>query len=233
MRMAIRSAHAVVTALCCGLLAACEPTGGARPSAAGADSAQRGAPPAAPGDAPAEGGEPEQRPDTRRIPISIEGTVDTIEVLLVRAPDDLAMRFSTYVPEDMSASFARERRGDAFRVHANFGGVANEQAYVEVLIYPAGTSAEAARDSLREAVRALHPDVEIEPQIGGYVWAEEAHAFRYHKGGGVYLGLAALGRHDDHYFRLIRHYPGDYGDGMGPRVASILEQWRWADGSPL
>ena len=225
----------IVAAAYCGWLAGCGPAGEERPPAPDAglppprdDSAGVRQPPATPGS------DDEQRPGTRQIAISIEGTQDTIEARLVRAPADFTLRFSTYVPEDMSPALERSEAGEALRVTAEFGGVRNEQAYIEVLIHPPGTARDGALDALRAFLRALHPDIEIQEQADRYSWAEAAFSFRYPDGGGSsFIGSAALGRHGDRWFRLLRNYPGDYGDGMGPRVGVILEGWRWADGSRL
>jgi hypothetical protein len=134
----------------------------------------------------------------------------------------------------MSPALERSADGETLRATAEFGGVRNEQAYVEMLVHPPGTTRDAALDALRASLRDLHPAIEIHEQTERPGWAEDAYAFRYpDAGGGSFIGSAALGRHGDRWFRLLRNYPGDYGDGMGPRIGVILEEWRWADGSPL
>ena len=82
-----RSLILSAAALCCGWLAGCGPAGEDRPAVPDAsppaprdDSAGVRPPPATPERAG------DQRPATRRIAISIEGTPDTIEARLVRAP---------------------------------------------------------------------------------------------------------------------------------------------------
>jgi len=32
---------------------------------------------------------------------------------------------------------------------------------------------------------------------------------------------------------MLAHCGAEYADGMGPRIAAILQEWRWADGTPL
>jgi hypothetical protein len=38
-----------------------------------------------------------------------------------------------------------------------------------------------------------------------------------------------IARHEERRVRLVSHYPAEYGDGMGPRIARILSHWRWED----
>ena len=40
-------------------------------------------------------------------------------------------------------------------------------------------------------------------------------------------GWIELGRRGDRWFHVLVQYPGEMGDGMVPRVRTILEEWRW------
>jgi len=42
-------------------------------------------------------------------------------------------------------------------------------------------------------------------------------------------GRVSIGRHGDNWFHVVRHYPVEYGDGLGPRLHTILRLWRWDD----
>ena len=46
-------------------------------------------------------------------------------------------------------------------------------------------------------------------------------------------GTIGVGQRDNRFFHILVQYPVEYGDGMGPRVAQLIEHWRWADGTPL
>lgn len=189
-----------------------------------------------------------ERPATIARPIAIEGMQDTLQFRLVRSPDGFPLPFSTYVPDDMDAEFDAIETGHIANFPARFGGVRNDRARMTFHVYPAGTPPERARTDLAAYLSGLYPDdtpltrdaayeraTPVEP-ASRYAWAQDES--RYHVPGGapglVISGRAGSAEHAGHVFYFLIEFPAEYGDGMGPRVEAILDEWRWADtGGPL
>lgn len=184
------------------------------------------------------GHEPGTRTETRTDTISIEGMSEPLSLRLFRARDDFPLPFGAYVPEDI------DPRADPAEatVHftAEFGGVRNEDAFVHLFVFPAGTDLHEAVAVARgyTAGRTGIPvsrgiDVTEDrppPDLG---WAVESFRFRYQHDGEWYLGTVGVGQRDERHYMIVRHYPAEHADGFAPRADLILETWRWDDGSPL
>src|SRR5690606_12550805 len=69
-------------------------------------------------------GEPDNvtRPATKRGVRMIEGTADTVQLELVRAPADFPLAFSTYVPEGIDVESATSDAGHSLKLVAAFDG---------------------------------------------------------------------------------------------------------------
>jgi hypothetical protein len=193
---------------------------------------------------------PDERARQTRLPIVIEGMTDTLPARLVWAPEGMHPRFSTYVPEDMATSFERTPEGGhTLTVRAMFGGGVQEHAFVVVHFYPPGTPLREAQAQLAAFLASLEPyddpllrrddyggigtgpDAPALARQQRFGWAEPELRFRVHRGeiGHTVTGWAALGEHASRPFHVFVHYPEEYGDGMGPRVNLILEEWQWLD----
>jgi hypothetical protein len=181
--------------------------------------------------------------------LSIEGMDEPMRFRLVRAPDAFPIPFSTYVPADMDASFDATGSGHAAHFSARFGGVRNDRARLTVHAYPAGTSLDRARTELAAYLSGLVPDdtplargagyergTPIEP-ASRYRWAQDETRYRMPgdgPGSSAVIGRAGVGEHDGRVFYFLIEYPEEFGDGMGPRVAAIIDEWRWgSNGAPL
>jgi len=173
------------------------------------------------------------RPQTRVDTLLLEGTAEPVELVLVRAPAGFPLPFSTYTTGDFIVEAAESEGGDpAMRFIAAFGGVRNDGAFLEVAVHPPGESEAEAAAHTERAVGA-GGDV-VAPGEPGLDWAVRRWRIgRRDPRGGRILGFAALGRHGDRWFHVLARYPGEYGDGFGPRADLILEHWRWDDGAPL
>ncbi|HSH46358.1 MAG TPA: hypothetical protein VK966_10995 [Longimicrobiales bacterium] len=179
----------------------------------------------------------EDRPGSRSDTVYLEGMPEPMELTLFRTPQGFPLAFSAYVPSDFEAEREAE---DAVQFVAAFGGQRNEDAFVHVYIHPEGTDEQAAVGTIRTfgSSRGIPVSMGIEPMPAEDVtqtvpWADRAFTFRYQGDPGWITGTMALGQHDGRYFHIVTHYPAEYGDGIGPRVAKILETWEWADGTPL
>jgi hypothetical protein len=170
---------------------------------------------------------PAARPATRRVAISIEGMVDSMEVRLVRSPEGWAPPFSTYRPADMLDEATSSDEGNGLRFIANFGGVRNDQAFVHVFIYPA-TATEADVRRMTEAYVGDRPERVTEARR--YTWTLLERPFSGRTGRGERTaGWIGAGQHAGRWFHIATEYPVEYGDGFGPRAARILEEWIWED----
>lgn len=146
---------------------------------------------------------------------------------LYRTPADFPIPFSTYVPEDMVAQASSSGEGESIRFIANFGGQLIEDAFMNAFFFPAGTTESEAIERAREVAGATSADPQ---RAASFPWALEV----YELGGADRFGSVAVGEHAGRYFYLITSYPPEFGDGMGPRLDRILEEWRWGDtGAPL
>lgn len=52
--------------------------------------------------------------------------------------------------------------------------------------------------------------------------------YRFRGEGGL-VGWVALGQHAGRWFYLVLHHPAEAADGVGPRVAHVLREWRRED----
>jgi hypothetical protein len=134
--------------------------------------------------------------------IQIEGSWQRYSLTLFQPASSLP--FYTYVPAGMVAKTRNSPAGEAHYFFANFAGHYNEDAFLLVFIFPAGT--------LRaDAVRA----------------AERLRDER--KSAGFLVPTADVRMHGSRLYYIAESYPGDYGDGFGPRAQRIIDNWQWVE----
>src|SRR5690606_25597439 len=139
----------------------------------------------------------------------------------------------TYAPADMVVSFDSAGGGQSVRFTANFGGTLTPRAYAQVFFYPRSTALSLARTTVDNFISGLDPEVDRSVSEAPEPWAFEQTSFSYPHEQQTYIGRIALAQRGDIVFHLLAHYPAEYADGMGPRIAAVLHEWRWADGTPL
>ena len=174
-----------------------------------------------------------ERPATKRAIVMIEGVPDTLELRLVESPDDFPLQFSTYVPADMDVQTERVNGARSLEVVANFGGLPNERAYIQMFFYGPGTTMALARTSVSGFVSGLNPEIDRAREVEPHPWAHEQTTFSYPQDGWRFVGSIALARRGQTVFHYIQHYPAEYADGMAPRISTILREWLWEDGTRL
>jgi hypothetical protein len=179
-----------------------------------------------------------ERSATRQDTLLIEGMPEPTTSQLVRSPDRFGVPFSTYVPDGIETSFEEGGDSAGVRFSAAFAGVREPNAYMHVRLYVPGAipdPAEVAASFLRTRRPQDHPvdGSQVDPpheQVDAPSWGDTAFAFRYAgEGGRMYMGRIVLARHDARQFHVLTHYPAEYGDGLEPRFARILDTWRWED----
>ncbi|MHB1168873.1 MAG: hypothetical protein ACYC28_06275 [Longimicrobiales bacterium] len=172
-------------------------------------------------------------PATKRGVLLLEGKADSTDFRLVETPDGFPVQFTTYVPADMVTDVDSVDGGHSIEFVANFGGVLNQRAYMQVFFYPRRTSLPLARTTVDNFIRGLNPEVDRSVSEAPEPWAYEQTSFSYPHEQQTYVGRIALAKRGEIAFHMLAHYPAEYADGMGPRIAAILQEWRWADGTPL
>ena len=181
------------------------------------------APPAGEAPAPAAGGAFAPRPDTVTDTLLVEGMPERMRLRLVRSPEGFPLPFSAYVPVDMEMAERPPGEDPAVRFVAAFGGVRNEDAFMELAAYPEGLD-ERAAVARAEAVAGEGAEPLDDP---GYAWAERGWRWRGEEGGEAYTALLILGRREGRWLHVLRRYPPEYGDGFAPRAGLVLESLRW------
>lgn len=181
----------------------------------------------APAPAPPADARPPARSATRQDTVMVEG-MPVIETLqLVTAPAGFAVPFSTYVPPGMRSEFDE---AGSVRFVAAFGGTVNPHAYMLVHVHPSAADRPAAADILDELMRSSAAEEHEVVPAERPAWALETTAFRYIAADRTnFTGSVTVAQHGDTYFHVVRNYPVEYGDGLPPRLHTILRHWRWED----
>ena len=178
---------------------------------------------------------PVERPDTttyaptKTDTIYVEGEPQPQTLRLLDAPD---LPFITYFPTDeFVTEVTRSPRGHGVRFYANFGGVENREAYVAIFVAGGETPA----DSVAE-LRTFLADTftergweQTESEVASCNWATDHVTFRDPATDPPITGYACFGEHDGLPFYVLTHAPAEYGDGFGPRVHALLDEFRWRD----
>ena len=140
---------------------------------------------------------PNQKPDS----IQIEGAWQPMTLRLVMPASSIP--FLTYMPADMIAESNSTAEGEGHYFYANFGGQRNDEAFLLMFVFPAGTTEE-------EAVRL-------------------ARNFKNSRARAGFVVNTELKRHGERFYYIAEHYPAEYGDGFGPRSRRIQDEWQWLD----
>lgn len=208
--------------------AACGPREDAQPAPDGTEPPVT-SDPAPPVDAqqPGDDAPPAARPRTRMDTIMVEGMAQTETSQLVETQGGFARPFSTYVPEGIESSL---NAPSTARFTAAFAGNRNPDAFMEVFVHPSGAMRPAAEDILADLMSRRNVAEHETSATGRPSWALDAIAFTYSGSDGTpFTGSVTVGQQGTTYLHIVRHYPAEYGDGLPPRLQSILEEWRWED----
>lgn len=165
------------------------------------------------------------RTDTIKVPLRIEGMVESMRMYLVKSPEGFPIQFSTYVPVEMATDTASRKDGKRINIVANFGGRLNKDARLTIFAFAESLGTKTIHKKVTEIAQkynALPGDSSLHP------WAKKTYDL-----GRETFGFLALGRKNNVWFYVLTTYPPRYADGMVPRVNLILEKWRWTDGKLL
>ncbi|MDX1546890.1 MAG: hypothetical protein R3247_07880 [Rhodothermales bacterium] len=163
----------------------------------------------------------------------VEGTAQPVTLRRYDAP---GIPFTTALPDgDFRPAVLDGTGGQEVRFIAAFGQAEQPDAYVAFLfpaVEGAGALHRAVQDTL--AARGWQPTEHDDPErTAPCPWADGYHTYR-DEGEVLSTGYACLGEHGGQPFALITHVPVPYSEGFGPRLALLLEHFRWRDtGAPL
>ena len=192
------------------LLAACN----AEPDRQSEPSTTQDAPGSATGDpAVVHHPEPPARPAEHLDSVQVEGTWERFTAKLVQPAAEPP--FSAYVPPDMIFEQASSGEGDGYYFFTNFAGKRNDNAFVLVFVYPAGTSEPEAQRRVQAFMASRKAK------------SSEGSRFTFEQNGVMYAGGIELKQQDGRFYHVADQYPREYGDGFGPRAAFIKRNWVW------
>lgn len=152
------------------------------------------------------------RSDTKVDTIEIEGMPQEVTFNLVKSRQ---LQISTYYPEDMLVEHGENK----LTFIANFGGVKNTAAYVEIY----GERIEGDIDKKAN---------EMVASLEGYAFSEKSRfeyflslsELEYFIEKGDFIGTVSLFERDSMLYRITIHYPAEYGDGIDPRASKIISE---------
>ena len=142
-------------------------------------------------------------PTMKQDSLSIEGQKSVTNLRLLTS--NSSVRFLTYYPSDVAHEERKTGDCDGHYFFADMNGVRNEQAYLLMCVMNNGLT----QDQAVAIAKKLKAELD---QPGMFVDIE-------------------LKQHNVRYYMIVKHWPGDYGDGFGPRAQKILDQWQWLDAS--
>lgn len=164
------------------------------------------------------------RPDTRVMPMTIEGRVLEIEMRLF---DQQPLPFTTYVPiKDFQTEVNQSDQGTVAQFFFSPKGKRDSSAYVQIFLPTRQTSVESMRGLLldNEGLLATNNWQLVDrTDIVSYPWAEEKLIYRHQIGKNTYLGSIYIGEYEGRSFYALTHYPAEYIDGFEPRSTIMLE----------
>lgn len=170
------------------------------------------------------------RPDTRIMPMTIEGRVLEIEMRLF---DQQPLPFTTYVPiKDFQTEVNHSDQGTVAQFFFSPKGKRDLSAYVQIFLPDRQTSVENMRSLLLDSNGLLTANdwqLVDRTDIVSYPWAEEKLIYRHQVGKDIYLGSIYIGNYEGRSFYALTHYPAEYIDGFEPRSTIMLENLQFRD----
>lgn len=171
-----------------------------------------------------------QRPLTKTATISVEGEKTDIKLRLY---NPISKVFTTYFPEkDFVVKTLGFRSGVGVRFYANFGGIRNDSANLQIYYPVRPLSLEDLRQFVTGRPGLITDNkwqVVSRTQNVPYSWAREKIVFNERRGNENLTGAVYLGEQNGKAFFVITHYPVEYGDGFEPRAALILQNLQFSN----
>lgn len=175
----------------------------------------------------------QERPDTRVIPMTIEGKVLEMELRLFDQPP---LPFTTYVPiKDFQNEVSQSDKGNVAQFFFSPKGKKDETAYVQIFLPARQTSVEDMRELLLDEQGLLASnnwELVDRTDIVSYPWAREKLIYQQKTDKQDFLGSIYIGEHQGRSFYALTHYPAEYIDGFEPRSTIMLENLQFREENP-
>lgn len=172
----------------------------------------------------------ENRPDTRVMPMTIEGKIIELELRLFDQP---RVPFTTYVPtKDFQNEVTSSKTGTVAQFFFSPKGKKDETAYVQIFLPTQQTSIEDMRGLLLDNQGLLASnnwELVDRTDIVSYPWAREKLIYQQQSGKRSFIGSIYIGDYDGRSFYALTHYPAEYSNGFEPRSTIMLENLQFRD----
>jgi hypothetical protein len=170
------------------------------------------------------------RPDTRVIPMTIEGKVLEVELHLFDQP---SLPFTTYVPtKDFQNEVSSSDQGTVAQFVFSPKGKKAETTYVQIFLPARNTSVDDMRNLLlgdQGLLKTNNWQLVDRTEIVSYPWAREKLIYQQQAGKQTFVGSIYIGDYEGRAFYALTHYPIEYVDGFEPRSAIMLESLQFKD----
>lgn len=172
----------------------------------------------------------QERPDTRVMPMTIEGQVIEMELELF---DKQPLPFTTYVPaKDFQNEVDSSDQGTVAQFFFSPTGQKDEAAYVQIFLPARYTSIEDMRELLlsdRGLLATNSWQLVDRTDIVSYPWAREKLIYQQQLEQQNFVGSIYIGEYRGRAFYALTHYPAEYVDGFEPRSTIMLENLQFRD----
>lgn len=172
----------------------------------------------------------QERPDTRVMPMTIEGQVVEMELELF---DKQPLPFTTYVPtKDFQNEVNSSDQGTVAQFFFSPTGQKNEAAYVQIFLPARYTTVEDMRELLLNDQGLLATNrwqLVDRTDIVSYPWAREKLIYQQQVKEQNFVGSIYIGDYRGRAFYALTHYPAEYVDGFEPRSTIMLENLQFRD----
>jgi hypothetical protein len=208
------------------------------PGHSGAGGASSSSPPTGPDVAQASGrptfnpAEPalSDLPDSRIMPLSIEGQMVELELQLFDQP---SLPFTTYVPKrDFQSEVENSSDGTVAQFFFSPKGKKDKTAYVQIFMPTRQTSLDEMRELLIGETGLLANnrwELIDRTDIVSYPWSKEKLIYQQRTAQQNYVGSIYIGDYKGRSFYALTHYPAEYMDGFEPRSTIMLENLQFRD----
>jgi hypothetical protein len=173
------------------------------------------------------------QPESRVIPLSIEGQSVEVELRLF---NPAGVSFTTYVPaKDFQSDVSGSGEGQGIRFYFSPTGKKDKNAYVQMFMPSSPNSVEDIRQLILgdQGVMASNQwELVDRTDIISYPWAKEKLTYQQQTqgtAGEMIIGSIYIGEDKGKAFYILTHYPAEYSDGFEPRSAVILENLQFRE----
>jgi hypothetical protein len=170
------------------------------------------------------------QPESRVIPLSIEGQPVETELKLF---DPATLPFTTYIPaQDFQSETGASGEGQGVRFYYSPTGKKDEAAYIHVFLPRSPSSVEEIRQIVlgdQGLMASNQWELGDRTDVVSYPWAKEKLTYQQQTPNGLAVGAIYIGENQGKAFYVLTHYPAEYTDGFEPRSAVILENLKFRE----